>query len=119
MLKTIKDRRSVRSYSSREVPDNVIDEILDAARWAPSGMNNQPWRFAVIQDRKIKEKLEILTKYGAIIKSAQAVIAVFLDTSASYDRIKDLQAIGACIENMLLAICDLGLGGVWLVALSR
>jgi nitroreductase len=114
MLKTIKNRRSVRSYSGQALPEELIEEILDAARWAPSGLNNQPWRFAVIQDKKIKDKLETLTKYSAIIESAQAIIAVFLDTSASYDRTKDLQAIGACIENMLLAICDLGLGGVWL-----
>jgi nitroreductase len=114
MLKTIKNRRSVRSYSGQAVPDELIEEILDAARWAPSGLNNQPWRFAVIQDKKIKDKLETLTQYSAIIESARVIIAVFLDTSASYDRTKDLQAIGACIENMLLAICDLGLGGVWL-----
>lgn len=41
-------------------------------------------------------------------------IAVFLNTSASYDRTKDLQAIGACIQNMLLEEHSLGLGGVWL-----
>ncbi len=112
--KTIKQRRSIRSFTGQSVDEGAIDAILEAGRWAPSGLNNQPWRFAVIIDSGIKDRLSTLTKYGPIIQSAFAVIAVFLDTKASYDRTKDLQAIGACIENMLLAITGLGLGGVWL-----
>ncbi len=45
---------------------------------------------------------------------APALIAVYLDTQSMYDEVKDHQAVGACIQNMLLAIEDLGLGGVWL-----
>ena len=114
MHKTIKERRSVRSFTRKKVDDETIDAILDAGRWAPSGLNNQPWRFAVVTDKGIKDELSTLTRYHAIITSAYAVIAVFLDTAAGYERTKDLQAVGACIENMLLAITDLGLGGVWL-----
>ena len=114
MRKTIKDRRSIRVFTAQEVDEKTIDKILDAGRWAPSGLNNQPWRFAVITEKGLKDELSGLTRYDAIIKSAYAVIAVFLDTAAGYERTKDLQAIGACIENMLLAITGLGLGGVWL-----
>lgn len=92
----------------------MVDEILEAGRWAPSGLNNQPWRFAVIRDSGLKEEISSLTAYGAIVRSADVVIAVFFDTSSGYDRTKDLQAIGACIENMLLSLHDQGLGGVWL-----
>ncbi|MBN2298450.1 MAG: nitroreductase [Deltaproteobacteria bacterium] len=112
--KTIKQRRSIRAFTGQHIDEQTIETILDAARWAPSGLNNQPWRFAVIIDTGIKDRLSTLTRYSTIIKSAYAVIAVFLDTKASYDRTKDLQAIGACIENMLLEITALGLGGVWL-----
>ena len=114
MRKTIKDRRSIRAFTAQEVDEKTIDKILDAGRWAPSGLNNQPWRFAVITEKGLKDELSGLTRYDAVIKSAYAVIAVFLDTAAGYERTKDLQAIGACIENMLLAITGLGLGGVWL-----
>lgn len=96
------------------VPDEMVDEILEAGRWAPSGMNNQPWRFAVIRDVSFKERLSSLTAYGAIVRSADVIIAVFFDISSGYDRTKDLQAIGACIENMLLSVHDQGLGAVWL-----
>jgi nitroreductase len=44
---------------------------------------------------------------------------VFLDHSESYDRVKDIQAVGACIQNMLLTIHHLGLGGVWLGEILR
>jgi len=114
MQRTIRDRRSVRAFTPQTVQDETIDAILEAGQWAPSGLNNQPWRFAVITDKDLKNELSTLTRYDSIIKSAYAVIAVFFDTDAGYDRTKDLQAIGACIENMLLAITDLGLGGVWL-----
>lgn len=114
MEKIIKDRRSIRVFAEQKVADEAIDAVLEAGRWAPSGLNNQPWRFAVITDSALKDELSTLTRYGTIITSAYAVIAVFLDTDAGYDRTKDLQAIGACIENMLLEITGLGLGGVWL-----
>jgi nitroreductase len=110
----IRQRRSIRRFSKEAVSDEAVDAVLDAGRWAPSGLNNQPWRFAVVRDSAVKEKLASLTRYGSVIRSAAVVIAVFFDTAQGYDRTKDLQSIGACIQNMLLAIHDLNLGGVWL-----
>ncbi|MCX6695322.1 MAG: nitroreductase family protein, partial [Candidatus Altiarchaeota archaeon] len=54
------------------------------------------------------------TKYGATVRNARVCIAVFLDEKSCYNRTKDLQAVGACMQNMLLAAHALGLGGVWL-----
>ena len=114
MHDAIRQRRSIRRFTREPVSDDLVEEILDAARWAPSGLNNQPWRFAVIRDARVKERLASLTRYGAIIRSADVIIAVFFDTASGYDWTKDLQSIGACIQNMLLAIHESGLGGVWL-----
>jgi len=77
-------------------------------------MNNEPWRFAVLTDKRIKEKVAEQTRYGDIIKSAPCAIAVFYDQDLGYDRTKDILAIGACIQNMLLAAHSLGLGACWL-----
>lgn len=96
------------------MPEDLLEKILDAGRWAPSGLNNQPWRFAVIRNGALKDMFSRLTHYSRIIKGSQILIAVFLDNSVSYDRTKDVQAIGACIQNMLLEAHSLGLGGVWL-----
>lgn len=114
ILETIKSRRSIRKFKNIQVPEELLEKILEAGRWAPSGLNNQPWRFAVIRDGAIRGMFSPLTHYSRIISSSQVLIAVFLDTAVSYDRTKDVQAIGACIQNMLLEAHSLGLGAVWL-----
>lgn len=114
VLKAIYSRRSVREYTDQSVSREIILEIIKAGTWAPSGLNNQPWRFAIVWDKEVKEQIAVQTKYGGIIKQAPVIIAVFVDKNAMYHEVKDHQAMGACIQNMLLAIHALGLGGVWL-----
>ncbi len=114
MLDEIKTRRSIRKYTSDEVDDKTINMIMEMGTWAPSGLNNQPWKFVVIRDTVLKDEVSSQTKYSRIIQAAPVCIAVFLDNSKSYDRVKDIQACGACIQNMLLTIHNLGMGGVWL-----
>jgi len=114
VTQAIKSRRSIRHFTEEPVCDEEIDQIIESGMWAPSGKNNQPWKFAVIQDTGLRASLTPLTHYGSIIQSASVCIAVFLDHSRVYDRTKDIQAAGAAIQNMLLTIHSLGLGGVWL-----
>ena len=58
LLKVIHERRSVRKYRSDPVPDEIITEILEAARRSPSWANTQVWRFIVVKDQGIKERLQ-------------------------------------------------------------
>jgi len=118
-LEAIKSRRSVREFTDEGVSDRSIEEIIEAGRWAPSGLNNQAWRFIAARNTDTKEVLSKLTHYGAIIKNSQVLIVVFLDSDQVYDRTKDVQSIGACIQNLLLAIHSLGFGGVWLGEILR
>ena len=110
----IRQRRSVRKYSSREIPEKDIIAMIDAGIWAPSGLNNQPWKFKIISDKGTKASIEKFTKYSHIIKSAEVLICVFLDKKQIYNRDKDLMAVGACIQNMLLKAYSLGIGTCWL-----
>ena len=114
MLESIKLRRSIRKFTSQGIEDGQVHQIIEAGMWAPSGLNNQPWRIAIIKNSPTRKSIAPLTRYSPIIEGAPLLLVVFLDAGASYDRIKDIQAIGACIQNMLLTIHDLGLGGVWL-----
>ena len=114
IIDIIKSRRSVRKFTTDPVPEDLIEKILEAGRWAPSGLNNQPWRFAVITATDLKQEISKLTNYAKVVLAAQVLIAVFLDTETSYHREKDIQGIGACLENMLLEAHSLGLGAVWL-----
>lgn len=57
VLDSVRGRRSVRKYLSKEVPTESVNKILEAARWAPSPHGRQPWRFAVISQSATKERL--------------------------------------------------------------
>ena len=114
ILDTILSRRSIREFESQPISEEFLASILEAGRWAPSGLNNQPWRFIVVADEQMLYKLAHLTKYASVLLMAPLAIAVFLEKEASYSRDKDLMAIGACIQNMLLQIEALGFGACWM-----
>ena len=78
-IKVIKSRRSVRKYIDKEIPEEILKEIIDCARLAPSGNNRQPWMFLVITDWEKKEKIASLARYGKFIKEAGACIGVFVN----------------------------------------
>ncbi|MBT1076146.1 nitroreductase family protein [Geobacter grbiciae] len=114
VLEAIYGRRSVRQYTGEPVTREAVLEIVRAGSWAPSGLNNQPWRFAIVSDDEKRRALAGLTKYRHILEGAPVSIAVFCDRAAMYNDTKDHQSVGACLQNMLLAAHALGLGAVWL-----
>ena len=114
LLDVIRSRRSIRKYRKEPVTDLLINEILEAGRWAPSGLNNQPWRFVVIKDKSFKEKISSMTNYSSIVAGSDFCIAVFYNSPAGYHREKDIMSIGACIQNMLIYAHHIGIGSVWL-----
>ncbi|MCD5409005.1 nitroreductase family protein [Candidatus Bipolaricaulota bacterium] len=114
VLRAIQERRSIRSFKTDPVEPEKIEAILEAARWAPSGKNTQPWRLVLVESQEKREQLGRLVTQMDMIRTAPVTIAVLLDTEAGYDRIKDIQAIGACAQNILLAAHSLGLGACWI-----
>jgi nitroreductase len=76
----IKTRRSIRQYKATPVDDKTIDQVLEAARWAPSWANTQCWRFIVVRDDNIRGELaDTLTPYNpatdAIRKAPVTIVA--------------------------------------------
>ena len=110
----VRERRSIREYVTKVPDDKVLKDLLQAGIWAPSGLNNQPWKFKIVKEKKIKDELSKFTKYAKIIKSAPVALCVFLDNGATYNREKDILAVGACIQNIVLQAHELGLGSCWL-----
>lgn len=114
MLDVIKARRACRSFSSREVEDNKIKEIVEAGLLAPSGMNRQTPVIIVIKDKKIRDELMKLNSsimgrdldpfYGA---------PVILLVAAHKDGLPMLDG-AATIENMLLEATNQGLASCWI-----
>ncbi len=103
----VEARASVRSFEPCEISQQALEQIVDAGRRAPSGMNRQPTQFIVVQDA------ELLRELGEIqdcIAGASAAIAVVVDEAATKFWKEDASA---AIENMLLAVVALGYGAVW------
>jgi 5,6-dimethylbenzimidazole synthase len=134
----IQERRSCRAFLSEPVSDEAIGKILQAAVWAPSPMNAQPWRFVVVTSPEMKGKIHaeveerrnlLLEKSGwkwlgryhvDFLLSAPAIIAVVGDPDKTgADRFLEGGGLGyqhaccAAIQNMLLAAHALGLGSLW------
>lgn len=114
VIEAIHRRRSIREFTDRPISRDLLHEIISAGIWAPSGLNNQPWRFVTVQDPEIRELMAQQTHYSHIVRAANALIAVYLAKDAMYDTVKDIQSAGACIQNILLAAEAVNLGAVWL-----
>ena len=121
---TIRARRSIRRYQKRDLPDPVIEDLLDLARHAPSSMNGQPCHFIVIRKEEMKRRLvEIKNKYcpfekkayrADFLQHASAIVVVCVDKRESYDREIENGLLAAA--NILLGAQAKGLGSVYMSA---
>jgi len=57
IIDVIKSRRSIRKYLDKPIPKEIIDKLIEAAKWAPSGMNEQPWGFIIAQNKALIKEL--------------------------------------------------------------
>ena len=131
----VKNRRSVRKYKNQAVDKDDILKILDAANWAPSAMNWQPWEFLVVSGELIKsmgdsfkavvEKImreseetafdEKFVDFAARYGGAPVVIVVLTRASEKPNvRKANIESTSAAMENLILAAADLGLGTCWM-----
>jgi nitroreductase len=112
-------RRSVRSYSDRPVPDELVEKLLRAAMAAPSAGNEQPWHFIVVRDRAQLVAAAAAEQYGGMIAQSQVAIVVCGDTRLVEHEGFWVQDCAAATQNLLLAAHDLGLGAVWVGTYPR
>jgi nitroreductase len=82
VAEAVRKRRSIRSFKPIPVPDEMILEMLEAARLAPSGSNSQPWRFVVVTDPQEKKALRQLCFNQAFIEEAGVDFVVCADLSS-------------------------------------
>ncbi|MBC8005004.1 MAG: nitroreductase family protein [Verrucomicrobia bacterium] len=114
----ITSRYSVRSYTDKEVEKELILEILEAARMAPSAVNYQPWQFIVITEKQ--ELASIHEAYHrAWFREAPVCIVACADHSQSWIRKsdgKDLADVdlAIAIDHLMLKATELGLGTCWI-----
>jgi len=123
LFEATKLRRSTRDFTREEVSEEEAERLLEAARWAPSAGNIQPWEFVVVRESGRKRRLAEAALDQSFIEEAPVVIVVCADENRSglgYGNrginLYCIQDTAAAVENMLLAACALGLGACWVGA---
>ncbi|MCD6481054.1 MAG: nitroreductase family protein [Thermoplasmata archaeon] len=119
IMEVIKKRRSVRRYSSQDIREEVLKEILEAARLAPSAKNLQAWKFIVVRDKATKERLAEAAKGQWFMAEAPVIIAGV----ATYPEYVMTNGVPAChidlaiaMEHIALAAAEKGIGTCWIGA---
>jgi len=126
VLEAIKGRRSIRAYKNEEVPAQIVQKLIEAACWAPSAGNIQPWEFIIVRKREIKRRLAEAALGQTFIEEAPVVIVVCANENRIVQRYgirgKELYCVqdtAAAVQNIHLAAYSLGLGTCWVGAFDE
>ncbi len=115
----ITTRRSIRKYLKQAVNQEQIDILLEAAMFAPSARNEQPWHFIAVTDREMLNKIMQSHPYAAMLKDASLAIVVLADINIEKTEGYWVQDCSAATQNILLSAHAMGLGSVWLGVYPR
>ncbi len=105
----IKSRSSIKSYKNKKIERDILANIVDCARLAPSANNLQPWEFIVVTEKDKLKELSELIPHGKFINEAAACIVVCSKDTKYY-----LEDCSAATENILLAAHSYGIGSCWI-----
>jgi len=107
-IQALKTRRSVRAYKPDPVPKEIVEDVIDCARLAPTGINEQPWEFVVVTDPALRKRIAATAAYGQFIAQAPVCVVVLCRNTTYY-----LEDGSAATENILVAARAHGLGSCW------
>lgn len=110
----IKTRRSIRKFSEQKISNEILEKIIEAGNYAPSHCNTQGWKFILVDDPAIKSRI-FYAGGSPVIKNSPYGILVCYDVSTSdnFEYCDWIQSSSAAMQNMLLCLHNLGLGGCW------
>lgn len=111
LLDVMRTRRSVRHFKSEPIPEAKLQQLYEAARWAPTNCNKQLWRMVVIDDQAIKETLVREAGASTLILRVPVILVV---THYNDVYLEAYQAASSAVQNILLMANALGLGSLWL-----
>ncbi|MFC2029319.1 nitroreductase family protein [Chloroflexota bacterium] len=106
MLDIIKSRRSIRRFQDKPIPPEAIQELLEAAQWAPSGSNNQPWVFVVVQEPDTLQKIKMFSP-GL---GGDPVALLIMCGDQSIKGSTAIMDVSMATQNVMLAANEIGLG---------
>jgi len=119
LMEAIKTRRSIRRFKEAPVPENLLKEVLSAARLAPSADNAQPWRIIVVMDEELKLKLAAAAHGQKFIAQAPLVLVVCGVPDEAFPTIGGYMSahvidVAIAVDHATLAAHALGLGTCWI-----
>ena len=115
VMETIKNRRSIRKYKAKEIPQEVLLQVLEAARLAPSGANRQPFQLIVVTDPEKKKGLVPLCKNQHFVEEASVFIAGVDDPQQKWNKVD----LSIALDQLTLAAAEKGLGTCWVGAFDQ
>lgn len=121
-MDVIKGRRSVRSFRSESIPEEHLRTILEAAVWAPSGSNAQPWEFVVVRSKSTIDKVKLFSP--GLFGSPDAVVVLCVNrervkrSGKSGDSVA-LMDVAMAAQNMMLAAYSLGIGSCPIASFNK
>ena len=126
LSEAINGRRSIRAFKTQNVEEATVMKLIEAARWAPSAGNIQPWKFVIVRKPPVKKALAKAALNQAHVEEAPVVIVVCADekrSSTGYGirgkLLYCLQDTAAATQNILLTAHSLGLGSCWVGAFDE
>lgn len=106
----IKNRRSVRRFEDRPVPDEIIRKIVEAGQWAPSACNRQDWRFIIVDSKEVRDRILKETTAHFVGKAPLLIFVVYSNRTDNLEYKDHLLSGAMAAQNMQLAAHALGLG---------
>ena len=111
-MSAIRNRRSIRKYQAKEIPHDVLLQVLESARLAPSGANRQPFQLIVVTDAEKKKGLVPLCKNQHFVEEASVFVAGVDDPQQKWSRVD----LSIALDHLSLAALEHGLGTCWVGA---
>ncbi|HLN88694.1 MAG TPA: nitroreductase family protein [Candidatus Binatia bacterium] len=118
LLDLILSRRSIRSYEDKEIPSEILRQILEAGRQAPSAANRQPIRFIVVTDFEAKNELS-KSLFGKHIKKAPVLIVGCADEKSLLTGKWAVVDTTIALQNIVIAAWTFGIGSCWIGSFSE
>lgn len=124
LMEAIKTRRSIRRFKPTPVPDNLLKEVLNAARLAPTACNAQPWRLVVVRDEQVKLKLAASANGQKFIAQAPIVIVACGIPEEAFPTVGGYMSshvvdVSIVVDHLTLAAHSLGLGTCWIASFKE
>lgn len=118
LIDSILSRRSIRKYEPRDIPEDILRQILEVGRQAPSAVNRQPIRFVIVNDHEIAKEFSS-DLFNRFIKDAPAVIVGCADVNSLLTGKWAVVDATIAMQNMVIAAWTLGVGSCWIGAFNE